>query len=75
MDIPLTYDDHKPRGWRRWVYATNHKDIGTMYLVFSCVMFFIGGSFATLMRLELFQRKLDDPATDRRARHGPAAAQ
>src|SRR6266702_4229214 len=47
--------DHKPHGWRRWVYATNHKDIGTMYLVFACSMFFIGGFMAMLIRLELFK--------------------
>src|SRR5712672_889984 len=47
--------DHKPHGWRRWVYATNHKDIGTMYLVFACLMFFIGGAMAMVIRLELFQ--------------------
>ena len=47
--------DHKPHGWKRWVYATNHKDIGTMYLVFACTMFFIGGGMAMLIRLELFK--------------------
>src|SRR6202035_5698156 len=47
--------DHKPHGWRRWVYATNHKDIGTMYLIFACTMFFIGGFMAMLIRLELFK--------------------
>jgi cytochrome c oxidase subunit I len=48
-------EDHKPHGWRRWVYSTNHKDIGTMYLIFSCTMFFIGGGAAMLIRLELFK--------------------
>jgi len=47
--------EHKPHGWRRWVYATNHKDIGTMYLIFACTMFFIGGGMAMLIRLELFK--------------------
>ena len=47
--------DHAPYGWRRWLYATNHKDIGTMYLWFSFAMFMIGGMLALGMRLELFQ--------------------
>ena len=47
--------DHKPHGWRRWVFATNHKDIGTMYLVFACTMFFIGGAMAMVIRAELFK--------------------
>ncbi len=44
-----------PHGWRRWVYATNHKDIGTMYLVFAFTMFMIGGTLALIIRAELFQ--------------------
>src|SRR6185437_571871 len=46
---------HQPVGWRRWVYATNHKDIGTMYLVLSGTMWFIGGAMAMLIRAELFK--------------------
>ncbi len=46
--------DH-PHGWRRWLFATNHKDIGTMYLWFSLTMFFVGGINALLLRTELFQ--------------------
>src|SRR5262250_2772331 len=44
--------DH-PHGWRRWLFATNHKDIGTMYLWFSFTMFIIGGLLALGIRLEL----------------------
>src|SRR5690606_31308201 len=49
------YDhDDKPHGWRRWLFATNHKDIGTMYLIFSFCMLLEGGVLALLLRTELF---------------------
>ena len=44
---------HQPTGWRRWLYSTNHKDIGIMYLVFSIVAGIIGGLLSGVMRLEL----------------------
>ena len=50
------HDDHGPaKGWTRWLYTTNHKDIGTLYLLFALVMFFIGGGMAPIIRAELFQ--------------------
>src|SRR6476660_4735261 len=46
------HHDH-PHGWRRYVYSTNHKDIGTMYLVFALVGGLVGGVLSIGMRLEL----------------------
>jgi cytochrome c oxidase subunit I len=48
-------EHHMPHGWRRWLYASNHKDIGTMYLLFSLTMFMVGGVLAMLIRTELLQ--------------------
>ena len=45
--------DHHPTGWRRWVYSTNHKDIGTMYLIFAVCGGVIGATLSIFFRLEL----------------------
>jgi cytochrome c oxidase subunit I len=42
-----------PTGWRRYVYSTNHKDIGTMYLIFAIIAGVIGALLSGAMRLEL----------------------
>jgi cytochrome c oxidase subunit 1 len=50
------HHDDKPNGFiHRWLFTTNHKDIGTLYLVFALTMFFIGGSMAMVIRAELFK--------------------
>ena len=45
--------DHKPAFFARWFMSTNHKDIGTLYLIFAIIAGIIGGTISGMMRLEL----------------------
>jgi len=52
-ETPRHPESHHPTGWRRYLYSTNHKDIGMMYLAFSIFAGIIGGGFSMMMRAEL----------------------
>ena len=63
MSTLTTHEDldnhHGPAsGLMRWVFTTNHKDIGTLYLWLSFIMLLTGGSMAMVIRAELFQTGL-----------------
>jgi cytochrome c oxidase subunit 1 len=53
--LPVDEPVEERRGIMRWLTSTNHKEIGTLYLIFSFAMFLVGGSMALCIRAELFR--------------------
>ena len=58
------HGDHKPGFFVRWFYSTNHKDIGTLYLILAVVSGLLGLAFSVYMRLELMEPGIQYFGTD-----------
>jgi cytochrome c oxidase subunit 1 len=58
------HGDHKPGFFVRWFYSTNHKDIGTLYLILAVVSGLLGLAFSVYMRMELMEPGIQYFGTD-----------
>lgn len=52
---PIEQHHHMPTGWKRWLWSTNHKDIGSLYLILAVLGGIIGGVFSIVMRMQLMK--------------------
>ncbi len=52
-DSASDHAHHNPTGLKRWLFSTNHKDIGTLYLVFAVIFGLVGALFSVILRMEL----------------------